>query len=303
MKNFLNKFKDTLLYLVKGIAIGIAMIIPGVSGGTLAVLLNIYDDMINAINNLFKDFKNSIKTLIPIVLGALLGFVALIFPISYGLEKCPLVIISLFAGLIIGGIPQLYKKVQGKESILGVIIGIISIGIMVGLCFITSDIKIDFQSLDLGLWLYLLLGGILAAIALVVPGISGSMILMILGLYAPILIVLSDLLKFQNIISNIMIFIPIGLGIILGFFSIAKLMGFLLKKQPINTYFSIIGFVVGSIFTIYYVTITDSDYFIDFSFPSILISVICLIGGFLLTFLLEKKITKFAKEEEKNEIR
>jgi putative membrane protein len=155
------------------------------------------------------------------------------------------------------------------------------------------------SSLDFGTWLYLLLGGILAAVALVVPGISGSMILMILGLYTPILIVLSDLLHFQNIFSNIMICLPIGLGVIIGFFSIAKLMGFLLKKHPINTYFLIIGFVIGSIFTIYYVTITDSEYTIDFSLPSILISIVCLIGGFLLTYLLEKKISKPSKEEEK----
>lgn len=299
MKNFLNKFKGVLLYLLKGMAIGIAMIIPGVSGGTLAVLLNIYDDMINAVNNFFKDFKNSIKILLPIILGALIGFVALIFPISYGLEKCPLIIISLFAGLIIGGIPQLYKKVQGKESIIGLIIGLISIGIMVGICFISSGVNITLSSLDFGTWLYLLLGGILAAVALVVPGISGSLILMILGLYTPILIVLSDLLHFQNIFSNIMICLPVGLGVIIGFFSIAKLMGFLLKKHPINTYFSIIGFVIGSIFTIYYATITDSEYTIDFSLPSILISIVCLIGGFLLTYLLEKKISKPSKEEEK----
>lgn len=303
MKNLINKFKTSLLYLVKGIAIGVAMIIPGVSGGTLAVLLNIYDDMLNAVNNLFKDFKNSIKVLIPILLGGIIGFVALIFPISLGLKHCPLIIISLFAGLIIGGIPQLYKKVQGKENPLGILLCLISIAIMVGICFITTDVSLILSPLNAGTWFYLLLGGFLAAIALVIPGISGSMILMILGIYAPMLLVLGELLLFQNILSNILIVIPVALGVIIGFFSIAKLMGFLLKKHPINTYFSIIGFVIGSIFTIYFVTITDGEYTIDFSPLSIIISIICLIGGFLLTFLLERKISYKEKEEVNDEIR
>ena len=301
MKQLFIKFRSNIIRFIKGIAIGIAMIIPGVSGGTLAVLLNIYDEMIDSINNLFKDFKKSFFTLLPILLGALVGFVGLIYPLTLGLEHCPLVIISLFAGLIIGGIPSLYKKVQGKESIKGFVFSLVSIAIMISLCFIVPNIQISFDKLTLWIILYLLLGGILAACALVVPGISGSMIMMILGLYSPILLVISDLLKFNNIIHNCLILLPLGLGIIIGFFSIAKLMGYLLKKHPINTFFSIIGFVVGSIFTIYYVTITDGEYLIDFSFPSILISSLCLIGGFLLSFLLERKLT--SKKEESYEAR
>ena len=82
MKNIINRFKDSLIYLVKGMAIGVAMIIPGVSGGTLAVLLGIYDKMIDSINNLFKHPKKSISVLLPILLGAGLGFIALIYPLS-----------------------------------------------------------------------------------------------------------------------------------------------------------------------------------------------------------------------------
>ena len=183
MKNIITRFKDSLIYLVKGMAIGIAMIIPGVSGGTLAVLLGIYDKMIESINDLFKHPKKSISILLPIVLGAGLGFIALIYPLSLGLTHCPLIVISLFAGLIIGGIPSLYKTVQGKESIKGFIFSLLSLVLMVVLCFIVPSIDLDLSTLTVGIWFYLLLGGILSAVALVVPGISGSMILMILGLY------------------------------------------------------------------------------------------------------------------------
>ncbi len=291
MKNFFIKFKDSIIRFLKGIIIGVAMIIPGVSGGTLAVLLGIYDTLIDSINNLFKDFKKSFSILLPIFLGAVVGFVMLIIPLTIALNNFPLVIISLFAGLIIGGIPQLYKKVQGKENPIGIILGLFSIIIMVGLCFIVTNINISFDSLSFPIILYLILGGLLSACALVVPGISGSMIMMILGLYSPLLLVLSDILHFQNIFKNLLIVLPLATGLVIGFFSISKLMGFLLKKYETNTFFSIIGFVIGSIFTIYFVTITDGKYVIDFSFPSIAISSICLIGGFLLTFLLEKKIS------------
>ena len=301
MKNFFIKFKDSIIRFLKGIIIGVAMIIPGVSGGTLAVLLGIYDTLINSINNLFKDFKKSFLTLLPILLGAAVGFVILIVPLSYGLEHCPLVVISLFAGLIIGGIPQLYKKVQGKENPLGVVLGLFSIALIICLCFIVTNINISFSKLTLPIILYLILGGFLSACALVVPGISGSMILMILGLYSPILLVLSDILHFQNVFNNALILLPLISGLVIGFFSISKLMGYLLKKHETNTFFSIIGFVIGSIFTIYFVTITDGEYQIDFSFVSILISSICLIGGFLLTFLLEKKLS--SRKEKENEIR
>ena len=302
MKNIIKRFKDSLIYLVKGMAIGVAMIIPGVSGGTLAVLLGIYDKMIDSINNLFKHPKKSISVLLPILLGAGLGFIALIYPLSLGLTHCPLIVISLFAGLIIGGIPSLYKTVQGKESIKGFIFSLLSLILMVVLCFIVPSIDVDLSSLNAGIWFYLLLGGILSAVALVIPGISGSMILMILGLYTPILLVLKETLSFVNLFDNILIILPVGLGVLLGFFSIAKLMGFLLKKHPIHTYFTILGFVVGSIFTIYYVTITDSEYLVSFDPLSIIISVVCLIGGFLLTFLLEKNLKNLNKENN-NETR
>lgn len=296
MKHFFIKFKTSIIRFIKGIAIGIAMIIPGVSGGTLAVLLNIYDEMIYSINNLFKDFKKSISVLLPIIIGAGVGFIGLIYPLTLGLEKCPLIIISLFAGLIIGGIPSLYKKVQGKESIKGFIFSLFSIVLMISLCFIVTNINISFEKLTIGIILYLLFGGILAACALVVPGISGSMIMIILGLYSPILLVISDLLKFNNLIHNCLIILPLGIGLIIGFFSIAQLMGYLLKKHPTNTFFSIIGFVIGSIFTIYFVTITDGEYLLDYSFPSILISSLCLVGGFFSTFLLERRLS--SKKED-----
>lgn len=300
MKNLLQKFKKPLVNFVKGIAIGIAMIVPGVSGGTLALILGIYSDLIDSVNGLFKHFGKSIKTLLPIILGALVGFLALVTPIKYGLENCPLVVITLFVGLIIGGIPSLYKKVKGHESIKGFALSFVAIAFMVGICFLVSSITVDISILTFGLWMYLFLAGILIAAALVMPGISGSMLLMVLGLYSSILFVIKDLMGFNNIFNNLMIVLPIGLGALIGFFAISFIMGKLLKKCEIGTYFVIIGLVIGSIGSIYYLSF--QEYTIVFDALNIILSIIGFIFGFLLTFLIERFVSKNKIEEKKEEV-
>ena len=300
MKNLLQKFKKPLVNFVKGIAIGIAMIVPGVSGGTLALILGIYSDLIDSVNGLFKHFGKSIKTLLPIILGALVGFLALVTPIKYGLENCPLVVITLFVGLIIGGIPSLYKKVKGHESIKGFALSFVAIAFMVGICFLVSSITVDISTLTFGLWMYLFLTGILIAAALVMPGISGSMLLMVLGLYSSILFVIKDLMGFNNIFNNLMIVLPIGLGALIGFFAISFIMGKLLKKCEIGTYFVIIGLVIGSIGSIYYLSF--QEYTIVFDALNIILSIVGFIFGFLLTFLIERFVSKNKIEEKKEEV-
>lgn len=299
MKNLFQKFKKTIITFVKGIAIGIAMIVPGVSGGTLALILGIYSDIIDSINGIFKHFGKSVKTLLPIILGAIVGFLALVTPIKYGLEKCPLIVITLFVGLIIGGIPSLYKKVRGHESVKGFALSLVAIAFMVGICFLVSSINVDISTLTFGLWMYLFLAGILIAAALVMPGISGSMLLMVLGLYSSILLVIKDLMSFNNILNNLMIVLPIALGAIIGFFAISFIMGKLLKKCEIGTYFVIIGLVIGSIGSIYYLSF--QEYTVVFDALNIILSIVGFIAGFLLSFLIEKFVSK-NKVEEKKEV-
>lgn len=295
MKTFFIKFKKTIINFFKGIAIGIAMIVPGVSGGTLALILGIYSDIIESVNGIFKHFGKSIKTLLPILLGGLVGFLALVVPIKYGLENCPLIVITLFVGLIIGGIPTLYKKVKGHESIKGFSLSLVSIGFMVASCFLVSLITIDISTMSFGLWMYLLFAGFIIALALVMPGISGSMMLMVLGLYSSILFVIKDLMGFNNILSNLMIILPIGIGAVLGFFLISFIMGKLLKKYEIGTYFVIIGLVIGSIGSIYYLSF--QEYSVTIDALNIVLSIIALVFGFLLTFMIERLVSKKSNEE------
>ncbi len=233
--------------MAKGASIGLAMIIPGVSGGTLAVLLGVYDKIIESIGNLFRDFKKSVTFLLPILLGAVLAFAALYFPLKYALKYAPFPTIMLFAGFMAGSCPDLYKKANKngfkKRDIAAIIIPCL---LVIGICFIPSigDVNLSANMPVSGYFLLLLIG-MLASCALVVPGISGSMLLLIFGYYNPLLNTISALK--DNFGHSLLVLATFAVGLVIGFFTIAKLMQLLLKKFRRVTFWAITGFVIGSI--------------------------------------------------------
>lgn len=233
--------------MLKGGAIGLAMIIPGVSGGTLAVLLGVYDKIIGSISNLFKDFKASFLFLLPILIGAVVAFAALYYPLKFALQYAPFPTIMLFAGFMLGSCPDMIlgarKDGFKKFDIASVLI---PLAVVVGICFIPNMGNVDLSSaMPWHGYLVLIAMGVLASCALVVPGISGSMLLLIFGYYEPILGMISGLrTDFGHSLLVLAIF---ALGVIVGFFTIAKLMKLLLNKFHRSTMWAIVGFVIGSI--------------------------------------------------------
>ena len=241
------KVKNFFLNMAKGASIGVAMIIPGVSGGTLAVLLDVYDKIIESISGLFKHFKRSVAFLFPILLGAVLAFAALYFPLKYALKYAPFPTIMLFAGLMAGSCPDLVKKATGngfkKSDIAAIVIPCV---VVIGICFIPSMGSVDLSS-SMPVWGYfaLILMGMLASCALVVPGISGSMLMLIFGYYNPLLDTVSLLTKSFG--HSLLVLALFAIGLVVGFFTIAKLMQLLLNKFKRATFWAIVGFVIGSI--------------------------------------------------------
>ena len=274
-----------LVSMLKGAAIGVAMIIPGVSGGTIAVLFNIYENLINAISNLKKDFKNSFLYLLPIVLGMVLAFAAMYFPLKLALKHFPVQTISLFSGLMLGSIPMLFKQsLDNGFKKVDFIAGLITFVLVIGICFIPNMGNVDL-SINMPKYGYVLLFliGILGSCALVIPGISGSMLLLIFGYYEPILDTISELTN--NFTHSLAVLASVGLGIVFGFVVVAKLMNYLLTKYKRITYWAIVGFVIGSIPAIF----LSYDY-TDVSINAITItsSIIVFILGSILSFYLIK---------------
>lgn len=244
------KVKEFFKNLLGGAAIGVAMIIPGVSGGTVAVLLNIYDKLINALGNITKNFKEKILFLIPVLLGMALAFAAMYFPLKYALKYAPFPTVMLFAGLMVGSFPKLFKDSKAfgfkKCNLYSILL---PFAVIIGICILKFFVYAGEADLSasMPIWGYFAIIGVamLGSCALVVPGVSGSMLLMILGYYTPVLGLISMLTS--NFWHAALVLVLFALGLVIGFFSIAKLMKFFLNRFPRGTRWAIIGFVSGSI--------------------------------------------------------
>lgn len=242
---------ENLILVIKGFFIGIANIIPGVSGGTLAISLGIYEKLISSVSNIFKKFKENFKFLFFIMVGAVISILTLSKIIKYSLTNYALITILFFVGAILGGMPMLIKKVKTKINISNIIVLLITFSLIIGLTFLGSGKDVVLENLTLFDYIKLFLMGILASSTMVIPGVSGSAMLMTTGYYYPIINTISSLTSFENIFGNILILFPFGIGIIVGILLIAKIIELLFKKMEIKTYFAIIGFVLSSVVVIF----------------------------------------------------
>ena len=244
--------------LLKGMVIGLANIIPGVSGGTMAVSMGIYDKLIHCLTHLFKELKESIKFLIPILLGAAIALVGLSFIITPAFEHFPLQTNGLFIGLIVGGLPAVWKKVKGnKIKISHGIAFLIFFVLVIGMAAM-GETEGQAADLTLSVWsvIKLFLVGVLASATMVIPGVSGSMILLVIGYYNPIVATIKEFVEalvsfnMTEILRCCGILIPMGIGIIVGIFVIAKIIEIIFEKFPLQAFWAIIGLIVASPFAI-----------------------------------------------------
>ncbi len=244
--------------ILKGAVIGIANIIPGVSGGTMMVAMGIYDKLIHCITHLFKEFKQNLMFLFPIVLGMGISLVASAFGLEYLFQNYPLPTNMTFIGLILGGLPAIGKKVKGNKVNVGHIVAFVAFfAMVVGLALIgesegaAANLTFNFVNI-----LKLFGVGIIASATMVIPGVSGSMVLLIMGYYNPILETISDFFRalfawdWNGILNGMGILVPFGIGVVVGIFAIAKLVEIIFAKFPMYAYWAIIGLIVASPFAI-----------------------------------------------------
>ena len=240
--------------LLKGIVMGIANIIPGVSGGTMAVSMGIYDRMIHCVTHLFKEFKESMKFLIPIFLGIGIALVGLSFIIEPAFAYFPLQTNCLFIGLIVGGLPAVWQKVKGKGIKISYIVPfVLFFAVVVGMAAI-GEKEGTAADLSFSVWsvIKLFAVGIIASATMVIPGVSGSMMMLLLGYYNPIVAAIKNFVTalasfdMAGILEGCGILVPMGLGIVVGIFAIAKVIEIIFEKFPIPAFWAIIGLIVAS---------------------------------------------------------
>ena len=286
-----NKLVSFLLDVLRGVAIGVAFIIPGFSGGSVAAILGVYEKLVGAIADFFKHFKSSFFILLPIVLGMLLGVAALILPIQWGLKHYPMPTVTLFVGLALGGLPSVTDKMRGeppsKPTWKHLLACVLPLAAAASLCFLPLGKEVDLFHLNFGGYLLLVLIGIVGSAALVVPGISGSMLLLIFGYYNPVVrLITENLLHGQQVGICILVLACLAVGLVIGFFGISVLMKFLLKKFPRGTYFAIFGFIIGSVPAVYASVLRETGRIL-FSDPWYwVVAAVMLLVGFALSFAL-----------------
>lgn len=277
--------------ILKGAVIGIANIIPGVSGGTMAVSMGIYDKLIHCITHLFKEFKKNIVFLLPLLLGAVLALVAGSFGLEYLFEHFPLPTNLTFIGLILGGLPAIGQKVKGNKVKVGHIIAfVVFFAIVVGLAAVgeregnAADMTFHFVNV-----LKLFGAGVIAAATMVIPGVSGSMVLLVIGYYNPILATINDFVRAlvdldaDGILTGMGVLVPFAVGALVGIFAIAKLIEIIFEKFPMYAYWAIIGLIVASPVAIVLMNLTA---FTTFNIWMLLIG----IAGLVLGYLAAKKL-------------
>lgn len=244
--------------ILKGMVMGMANIIPGVSGGTMAVSMGIYDKLIHCITHLFKEFKESVKFVLPIGIGMVIALVGLSFVITPAFEYFPLQTNGLFIGLIVGGLPAVWKKVKGNSiKISHVIPCLLFFALVIGMAAMgesegaAADLSLSFISI-----VKLFVVGIIASATMVIPGVSGSMMLLVLGYYNPIVATIKEFVEalvsfnIPELLRCCGILVPMGIGIVVGIFAIAKLIEIIFAKFPLQAYWAIIGLIVASPFGI-----------------------------------------------------
>ena len=286
-----------IIDILKGCVMGIANVIPGVSGGTMAVSMGIYDRLITALTHLFKEFKKSFVTVLPIGIGMVIGILGLSRLIEWMFGIIPVQTNLFFIGLILGGLPMMIKEVKGKKVNAGCVVGFIFFFLLVAGLALLDGIKGTDADLSFSILTELKLFGVgvVAAATMVIPGVSGSMMLMLMGYYEPVISAINstvDALRamdMDGLMSGILILAPLGIGVVVGIFVIAKIIEWLFNKFATVVYWCIIGLIAASPIAI---IIMNHDIFAGMNAVVVITAVIAFAVGCVIAYFLGGDVKK-----------
>lgn len=320
-------FKSFILDFLKGISLGISAAIAGLSAGTIAVVEGCYDTLIGAVSSLRKKFKESFLTLLPYVLGLLCGALGALIGIQRGYKAAPFSLTSFFAGFVLGSLPVAIKELKKgnstKEKVAHILSFILCLALAAGLGIVTAllDWRVSFFDSEGNIIWYVyflaLVAGFIGAFACVIPGISGSMSLMVIGLYYPILNAFTgnDSIwhsgSSTTMILGIVVAVIFVIGAVGGVIASSKSMKFLLAKYHVTTFYGIFGLILGSLISMYinssifpyYGGFTDdSGNFLQIQNWDYILGACLFVVSATATFLLFFFLNKKNKSQEENDV-
>jgi len=251
-----------LFFVLAGVLFGLANVIPGVSGGTMAVVFGVYERLIGVLSDPLRNIRKEWKFLCAFGLGLVIGILAFGKAMNWLLAHYPAQSAMFFVGVILGSLPMLFRSafIPGRKgspvkitagTLLAFLIGF---GVMIPMIAAgnTGEAKAAAKagavlgSINAGQVLLMLVFGVIASATMIIPGISGSFVMLLLGVYGKIIAAVAALTSSQ-IGSAVILLLPFGIGVVLGLVFCSKLIKYLLKRYPTVTYAVILGFVIGSI--------------------------------------------------------
>lgn len=263
---------------IKGLIIGLGKIIPGVSGALLAINFNVYEPTIKAINNFFDNPKENLKLLVPLVLGIIIAIIFGSRLLLHLLNSNKYRTLMFFSGLIIGGTYRFRKNIKYNYKHIVIITFIIFL--LLSLLNINNIYQLKHNYQDN---LIFFLGGIIEIFASIVPGISATSLLMIIGIYENVLTIISNISNLSYVSENINLYLSYGLGMFISFVVNIKLINYLLKKQPKLTYSIILGLSLSSIIILLILTFKTS-----YTLGELIIGIVLMITGIYSSLILNK---------------
>ena len=275
--------KENIKLILKGFVVGLGKIIPGVSGAMLAITMGVYERGLRAISNIFKEFKQHFKFLLFLGIGIIFALVIGGKVVIYCLDKFYLPTMLLFIGMILGGIKPLFKEVKGEKiELKNIMIGLSVVILLLVVSLLDFGQDKSSYVKNISSFFTFFLGGIFDAAATVIPGISGTALLMVLGYYNIIMSSFGDMFNFSNLGNNLFVLVPFGLGMAFGIFTLAKLMNYLFSHHKTTTYYAIIGFSCVSVLILIGKTFGNT-----YAILEIIISLILLVVGYIISRKLE----------------
>lgn len=240
---------------ILGFFIGLAVIVPGVSGSTVAIIFKLYDKLLYALGNIVRRFKLCAKFLLPIALGLIIGFVLGFLAIQQLIDISPFTIIGLFAGLMLGAFPAVYDEIRNEKKT-PLRLGLFAIGLAVPIAVALVSVFVSegtqsLEGLNAGHYILFLVLGYLVAITQVVPGLSATAILMAFGYFTSIMDSV-HLSYWQQNPAVFGVYACLGVGFILGLVTFSKLLTKIFAKRRAAAFFIIVGLSLGSIVTMFF---------------------------------------------------
>jgi len=291
--------------IIKGFFIGVALVVPGLSAATFAVVTGLYEKIIFAVNNIRRQFKTSMLLLLPIGIGAVIGILASANAVIGLMEDFPLQSYSFFIGLVLGSIPTIYKKIKPEIKVaFNYIFTFVCFIVISALAFIVpSDEVVAIHVIeDVGQFITISSSGLIAAFMLAVPGVSGSLIVILLGQYGTVYGAISN---FADVIfmlirgeegalylglSSGFILLAFGIGCLIGLAAAAKVIGYLIERVEVKVYFAVMGLVLGAVVTLFYIGVAD---FFTYLGPHIALNILLLVIfaalGYICTKFMSRK--------------